>query len=202
MNDSNEEHNANPNANKERTALESRSRGKAGRLEQSAYIDEGEKGSAKRRLLVVLVPTSPSRSDNARTPSLLLMTVAMLCSAHLPLLPPSHSSSSMNESRPKRRLSEAVQLDLEEEDEGAYDQDHDEDHQLRLGAGGRSKRSRISQGGGGGADGEHNTSPKQLQPGKALTEKEKESRRVARMIRNRSALTVLSFPPLPSPPPL
>jgi hypothetical protein len=110
--------------------------------------------------------------------------VQMISSATLPQLPPSNSSSSFNDSRPKRRLSDTTQFDLEDDDEGVYDE---EELHTRSGAAGRSKRSRISQGGtGGGADGEH-ASPKQLQPGKALTEKEKESRRVARMIRNRSA---------------
>ncbi|GAA6037375.1 hypothetical protein JCM8097_008537 [Rhodosporidiobolus ruineniae] len=88
----------------------------------------------------------------------------------------------------KRRLSNATQLSFNgDSDDDDMDDDLDDPPHLPAT---RSKRSRPSSGGGGGVGAPPQGSPKQpssAQPGKALTEKEKEARRVARMIRNRNA---------------
>ncbi|GAA6037360.1 hypothetical protein JCM8097_008529 [Rhodosporidiobolus ruineniae] len=87
----------------------------------------------------------------------------------------------------KRRLSNATQLSFNgDSDDDDMDDDLDDPPHLPAT---RSKRSRPSSGGGG-VGAPPQGSPKQpssAQPGKALTEKEKEARRVARMIRNRNA---------------
>ncbi|GAA5879916.1 hypothetical protein JCM8547_003701, partial [Rhodosporidiobolus lusitaniae] len=124
--------------------------------------------------------------QNAEYPITLLTSSMSLSVSSLPRLPssaaapPPHSApqGSLASSRPKRRLSNATQLSLDEDDEAGYS---DDEHLPKQ----RTKR-RVGGGGGAGTSVDH--SPKQhTQPGKALSEKEKESRRIARMIRNRNA---------------
>ncbi|BGP18229.1 hypothetical protein JCM10213_007858 [Rhodosporidiobolus nylandii] len=93
--------------------------------------------------------------------------------ASAPAPPPTRSS--------KRRLSTTSRFSVDEEDE--EDEEHEE-HALPS----RSKRRGAGGAGTGAVQvGGPAASPKQQQPGKALTEKEKEQRRIARMIRNRNA---------------
>ncbi|GAA5825394.1 hypothetical protein JCM11251_006964 [Rhodosporidiobolus azoricus] len=106
-------------------------------------------------------------------------------SSHPVSAPPQGSANS----RPKRRLSNATQLSMDDDDLAMMDDDFDEE-ELSTKTGTRSKRSRPTAGvlgGGGGGSYSVGNSPKQQVVGKALTEKEKEARRVARMIRNRNA---------------
>ncbi|GAA5934754.1 hypothetical protein JCM10213_007852 [Rhodosporidiobolus nylandii] len=93
--------------------------------------------------------------------------------ASAPAPPPTRSS--------KRRLSITSRFSVDDEDD--EDEEHEE-HALPS----RSKRRGTGGAGQGAVQvGGPAASPKQQQPGKALTEKEKEQRRIARMIRNRNA---------------
>ncbi|GAA5922021.1 hypothetical protein JCM6882_003606, partial [Rhodosporidiobolus microsporus] len=124
--------------------------------------------------------------------------------SHLPSLPSTASPAltasasapppqGVTSSRPKRRLSNATQLSMHDHDDDLALLDYDDE--FEAGSATRSKRSRPGTGGVGAAGGGsgNSGSPKQgagqggVQVAKALTEKEKEARRVARMIRNRNA---------------
>ncbi|GAA5998324.1 hypothetical protein JCM11641_007867, partial [Rhodosporidiobolus odoratus] len=110
------------------------------------------------------------------------LTTSLNGTASAPSL--SSQSSSSSSSRPKRRLSNATIMSIDEEDDMDFAEEEEEDKE-------RGKRSRASLGNrnqfqvGPGDRGQ--TSPKQLNTGKAMSEKEKETRRIARMIRNRNA---------------
>ncbi|GAA5990023.1 hypothetical protein JCM11641_000588, partial [Rhodosporidiobolus odoratus] len=111
------------------------------------------------------------------------LTTSLNGTASAPSL--SSQSSSSSSSRPKRRLSNATIMSIDEEDDMDFHEEEEEEDK------GRGKRSRASLGNrnqfqvGPGDRGQ--TSPKQLNTGKAMSEKEKETRRIARMIRNRNA---------------
>ncbi|GAA6017557.1 hypothetical protein JCM10207_001206 [Rhodosporidiobolus poonsookiae] len=108
----------------------------------------------------------------------------MLSAARLPSLPPPPPASApprsqgpQHSTRPKRRLSNATQLSIDDDDDALLLFDDDDEPK------GRGKRSRPHPG----AQVNAGSPKQQQQPVKALTEKEKEQRRIARMIRNRNA---------------
>ncbi|GAA6019273.1 hypothetical protein JCM10207_005061 [Rhodosporidiobolus poonsookiae] len=109
----------------------------------------------------------------------------MLSAARLPSLPPPPPASApprsqgpQHSTRPKRRLSNATQLSIDDDDDALLLFDDDDDEPK-----GRGKRSRPHPG----VQANAGSPKQQQQPVKALTEKEKEQRRIARMIRNRNA---------------